>query len=232
MKVRFRLTFAFIFVCLSNCIAQNSEPKKSFKHSFIGFTAGPSVPLGQFSNTNFYGKESGFADQGMSYNLNLNLLLGKHAGLGLLISSYSNPVNESELKKGYTQTGIGEVSLSTSNWKVTGIFLGVITSFPEGGRFAFNMRAMPGFAFCASPEINVAVQGGNSATQESLKQITFAFDLGLMLSYNLSKSFGVLAGADFIAASPKFDYLYASSSDELRQKMNVFNLSGGIAYMF
>jgi hypothetical protein len=236
MKTQFIALLILPFCFISASFSQTPVTAKTFNHSFVAFTLGPNIPLGAYTSTTINDARAGFATSGMNYNLSLNALLGKGAGICLLLSTVNNPVDEDELRYGAHSTYPGLTwQVNTTPWKMTNFLFGFCTStYEDGGRFALNMRFMLGMSSCTSPEIEITAtdQYGYSASNRQSDKTRTALGLGagMHFSHNLTKGLGFILGADFISANPKFEF--GGGTDETKQPMRVINIAGGIGYMF
>lgn len=103
---------------------------------------------------------------------------------------------------------------SSISWGYGGLMAGPLFSTAVANKLDLDFRPMIGFSSVSSPFSNL-----NTASTYS-----FSYDIGALLRINVARSIALLVNVDYFSTNPEFqDY-------NVKQKVSVFNIGGGIAY--
>ncbi len=209
-----------LFVVLCNiAIAQEkntTKPKESpRRRGYIGFSLGPSFPIGDFAKQSFAldpgvtGSES--TSTGLQLNLvNVGYLFTKHIGIA-----------GSWFGAAYSRTSDFRTDLEP--WSCGGIMIGPLISFPISEKVEWDLRPMLGRAVCSGQRQNTTPEPVESSA-------SLIFNMGTVFRIHLAKKISLLVTADYFSTKLKFKDNGASPNGPPEQKMKALSLGLGFAY--
>ena len=231
------------FICLgililfshSISLAQGIERK-----GYIGFSIGPSFPIGDFGSNSLTNEKAGLAKIGVLTEINFAYCLGKNFGIAALLRAQNNSVDVNSFSAlSLSIPGIS-IDVEAGNWKIGSFLAGAYGSFPTSKTLNtyFDCRAMVGFVNATSASLKFTISdpyGSEWVKQEESNAAAFGLLLGGGFRFNLSEKTALITNADFLIVSADFKDVKSTSSlgdnakTDFTQAMSTFNLSIGIA---
>jgi long-subunit fatty acid transport protein len=178
--------------------------------NYIGFSAGVSTPLGEFSKTgtgslNNWNNNSGFAKTGFAFGVEGAYYFLPKLGLAGTLY-YSNhggfsKADASKLGDSYTDAfGVDESTVKTSgSYSSVNAMLGPQLSFPIN-KLTVDVRALGGIIQSLStPEMTVQLEDNTSTLlkQKSSTASAFGWQVGAGLRYAMTNKLGLMFRADY-----------------------------------
>ena len=243
------LSLSFLLLVFFSATAQKQKVldnlNKDQTKGWVGFSAGPSFPIGAIANTNPSDSTSGFAKTGAHLNLNIGYQISGPVGICVILHSTANPINADAYSKALSQalpSGING-SFEIKPWQMSGILAGPYFKLPSYGASSFHLRALVGYANVRNPETKIILSkyGYQSlvATKESNEFMAFSYSLGGAANVKLNKFIQIMLNFDFLTATPTIKDLKTTFSNgapyyistAYDQPYSVINITLGIAYI-
>lgn len=208
---------------LTNCYSQAFKNK-----NYVGFSIGPSIPIGNYGSKDMKNNLAGFAKIGLSVNLSYGHKLGKHVGISAMLLGQLNPLNKKALENEFSQAKISNgvwFSSSTTDpppsppsytiypnwkfdkdsWKMGSFLLGADGEFPSHSRNLFLMaKAMMGVIYVSSPEISGS-STTDTATANVKQSSVSAFGISYLLrggiKYMVNRKISILFSVDHFSTN-------------------------------
>jgi len=210
---------------------------------YIGFSFGPSFPLGEFASKDLDTEDAGYATTGFLFDISFAYKLGDGKfGFTALLRAQANPTDVqamadklAELVPGVFWTVEGQA------WGTAGFLFGGFAPFPLSEKTKLEIKGMIGFLSASSPELTITGSGGGESIwikQSSGNASSFAYLIGAGFKFDLSRRLYLLTNLDYLGAKPEFSDIEitasdgSSETDTRSQSMGTFNLSAGIALKF
>jgi hypothetical protein len=195
----------------------------------LSVSAGPVIPLGDFGN-NAYLKEAGAgnADLGIGYTIEANLNSFPWVSFPLEFHRCWNPFNAEVPFEYFNSQNPGvRFSIETNSWK-SELFLGGLglkLPFKEESPLSMSLEGKIGWNFINSYHYDTRFTGQVTNTfpayQESAKDVSFAWALGLDSNYMLYEDlFGITLKANYIESKHSFEDVFVWYSDSSEQNIN------------
>jgi hypothetical protein len=225
---------------LTNAMSQEGEV-------YVSIGAGASIPLAEYSNTDFDDEGSGFAKTGGAFNINFGYRFNEYISLSGLLSGGVNRYDYIKLQDWLTSEyaeALPETSwiVESKNWGLGGFMAGVTGSLPiVTNTFFIEARALAGFIYTYSPTIDVT--GKETGVEDKKIQIeqssaiSWSIDAGIGLRYNRSRKQYFILNADYLMAKPYFSDVRTNTNfgverdEAYTQKINTVNITIGIGYI-
>jgi hypothetical protein len=240
MPTRILLIFCILAWCLpafsqeddQDSIPLRKEEKKPHK-GFIGISAGPSWPVGNFGKNNDGNENAGFAERGYNFNgIDFGYKFVPSFGLALSFKGANVPLDVQTIANNYAQEYGGEFTVKSTRWNYGGIYIGPIVSIPTK-IIDIDFRLMTGLMVAFAPDIDIR-RGTEYVNQKGSAGPSISVSLGSGLRYHLSRSFSITAGFDYLLARPVFNVEYTSNnsieSETVYQNITIINTNFGIAF--
>lgn len=240
MKTRIIITCAAVLIAAS---AFGQEKARNF----IGFTAGASIPTGDFakSETGEFGNwnnTAGFAKTGFSVGLEGAYYFLPKIGLGgtLYYSDHGGFSSSDAAKLGASYTdafGVDESTVSTTGrYRSLNVMIGPYFSFPMN-KFTIDLRLMGGLLKSFStPEMTVQLEDNTDSkfTQKSSTASAFGWQVGGGFRYSLTDRLGLTLRVDYFA-SDGIDIENENRTNNAgrlvtKQPMSWVNTSAGVSF--
>lgn len=109
MLKHFILLSIISITALSDCFSQNIDGR-----SFLSVSAGPSFPIGNFSNTDSGNELAGFAKTGEEVTISYTRKLNQHFGIVATLLGQRNGLNTKSLKQQFSRTKFVDPNTSFS----------------------------------------------------------------------------------------------------------------------
>lgn len=236
-NIKMKKTIISILAFVAITLQSFAEEKK--KH--IGFSLGPSFPIGDFGSKDAYQSNSGLAKTGVNFDFSFAYQLGvSNFGITGLYLRQTNKMDGSVIQDGFTiEEPEVNWNVSTGYWSSNALMAGGFGSFPISSNATFDIRAMLGWSVSTSPKIEIMASQLNSTSwSQEGKSIGFsvAYLVGAGFKFDLGSKLYLLTNADFFGSHPTFKtsslmpgigYPNNRNSD---QKMTTVNLSVGLAF--
>jgi opacity protein-like surface antigen len=209
---------------------------------------GASFPTGDFANNDFTNPSSGFAQIGFNLNLQYAYKFNEYLGLGAAVTGDVHNYDYSAVKEGLREDfesvfqDIDEIFVNTRQWASGGILAGAAFSLPLSSRLALDLRVLGGFLYVHSPELSIEVVSTTNPgffIIDDDKAVTFAWDFGAGLRYDIRGKKYIILQYDYQGSRPKFkdqkSYLILDDeviedSQTYTQDIRVMNLTVGLGY--
>jgi opacity protein-like surface antigen len=221
--------------------AQGSKEKIGGK-SFLALHAGPSFPVGDFSNNSFdvtqgFLGSGGFAKTG--FNINLNYGYEFVESFGLTASAFYNN-NKLDNKAFVDQLNAiygGEfdfTGVKMDHWSWYGLTVGPALLHNITPNVGVDLRVMGGIANANSPRLKY--QGATIMDEDW--SIAGVFQGGANLRINVGQNMFIYTGVDYQYMKPKFNISYEDPdtgemiTENAKQKISVVNVTGGFGIRF
>ncbi len=207
---------------------------------YIGFSLGPSIPMGDLASKDADNNAAGWAKTGAIFDISFGYKLGNgNFGISALLRGQTNPTDAQSLADELANQAAGvNWTVESAGWGIGGLMFGGFGSFPISEKSSFDTRAMIGFLSATSPEITLTASGPGGTfwfKQSSASTNSFAYLLGAGFKFDIGKKLYLLTNLDYLGSNPEFKNVETLSSDGTREKstwsqsMGSINISAGLA---
>ena len=226
-------TVIVIISCIMYSYAQGQK-------GYIGISAGPNLPVGEYASTDFSSDAAGWAKLGVNIDISFAYQFGEgNLGIAALLRGQVNPTDAQAMEDFYNNSFSGaNWTVNGESWKLGGLLLGGYGSFPISEKTSFDTRVMAGFLNSALPSFTVTATNDGSTgwyKHESVTAISFAYLAGVGLKFDISPKLYLLTNVDYWASNPKFKDVKitasdgTTSTDSFEPGIGSFSVSVGIA---
>jgi|WetSurMetagenome_2_1015567.scaffolds.fasta_scaffold26192_3 hypothetical protein len=239
------LTFIFL---LFACSLFSQAQKYDFL--YLNFSAGPSIPIGEFASNDINNPGAGYAKVGIKGELSLGINLTPHIGLLAEVFFNSNGTNPDKYAEYLNSIFPGySWDIASKKWSIYGLFTGLSFKTPiKKNVFAF-IQAFGGFINSTSPDLLFTSDSGNitgtyNIQSGSTSAMTYKVTTGL--EFKIDNRFSVCGLLEYIGSKPNFKdvktvtsfynnatqtYISQSQSQtSFDQTLSVFNIGIGFKY--
>jgi len=197
------ITLMLFLVIANRSFGQNADK------GFIGISAGPTIPLGNFASP-----QGGYATTGAQLNLfTMGYKFADNIGFSLNWFGAALPIG-----------GNG------GTWGYGGITLGPLIAIPSE-TVEFDLRPMIGLTDALWLPTSV---GSNQTLGQSYAVYTLGLDLGATIRFNVSHKMAIIFNADYFSSKPEFNVSTGfggeSSPTQFTQKISAISITFGIAW--
>ncbi len=217
-----------------------TDPLK--KRGYIGFSLGPSIPIGKFSNKSNTTQESGFAKNGFHLNyLDAGFRFTSSLGAKLYLFNASHPIEYESLRRSRSQIDdLSYISASGSDYELKGALLG-ISAIKVEKDYDLGINFMMGFAnvFLPGVQLNYRDQSSNQEITKhysAVKKQSFGAGLGFDLRIHIREHLDFLSNVNYTIFQNEFDQQVESNGqiDQIKIDLGyeVFSINFGLAYRF
>jgi hypothetical protein len=207
---------------------------------YIGFSVGPSIPMGDFSSIDAYNNPAGWANTGEMFDISFAYKLGEsNYGVTALLREQANPIDGQALVDEIANQNPGiNWTVESDSWGIRGLMFGGFGSFPISEKASFDTRAMIGFSSASSPEITITGSGSDGTVwikQGSSTASSFTYLFGAGFKFDVGSKIYLLTNLDNLGSNPEFSNVELTTSTgsretaTLSQSMGTLNFSVGIA---
>ncbi|MBL7745189.1 MAG: outer membrane beta-barrel protein [Chitinophagaceae bacterium] len=216
--------------------AQGSKEKVNPK-SFLAFHAGPSIPIGDFYNSDYDNADAGFARIGFNPNLTYGYQFAKNFGLTASIFFNKNKLDNIAIQE--AMEAVFEVEpgsfkgLKLDHWKWYGVTVGPALIYNFTPYVAGDIRIMAGIVNANTPAITF--QGETLAGEDWSVAMPLQAGADLRIGIGKNKNTFIFVNIDYLYMKPKFNVdsdLDELVSETFKQKISVINLTGGLGIRF
>ncbi|MCB8994612.1 MAG: hypothetical protein H6538_03280 [Bacteroidales bacterium] len=179
----------------------------SSKRNRIDFSMGFSIPRNDFASDDIFKEESGYAGNGLSFNVNYAFLIVPKFGFFVKGINYSNEYHAEIVGKALSYLYSLPVENNTVKYKTNAIIFGPEFVYPVE-RLTFEGHAGIGFARLKEPEVTYSISYGSISgwiKKSSITASAVLYTVGGGLIYNLTDRWQILGNADFHQGSFKFE---------------------------
>lgn len=149
------------------------------RRGYVGFSFGPSVPIGDYSNL------SSAPKVGMQFNLgHFGYLFSKNVGICASLMGGVNPLNYGE----------DDDEWDEEYWSYGAMMVGPMISFPFSPRVEWDIRPMIGVCSVTTPKMLGEEQGDG-----------MSYCVGSALRFNVNRVLALMLTADYLYSEPSFD---------------------------
>lgn len=221
-----------------SAVAQDKAP------SFIGVNGGISLPMGNWSKTNYEDNKSGFAGAGPQVAIDGAYFFSKHIGVGALVNYSSYKTRDiNGLSAGYQDAfDVDQVTTTAGSYRLWNFLPGLYFNFPAHP-ISITARALAGITHATTPLVAVDVMDADiddgTFEQKESTANSFGFDLGVGISYPVIKQIAINLRADYFYSNPDFQIENTNRQNkagrlvnEYHQPLTGINISLGVAYCF
>lgn len=183
----------------------------------IGITGGASIPMGNFSKTDYYNAASGFAGSGSNFGITGTWYLGrkKHWGITELFSyqhfGFSGGQNIANGMQSFPDGfDVDSVTFGVRGSNHTFNFLvGPSYTINPNSRLNVAMRLLVGFVNASLAGNNITLTDGGITDPTFYQAVSwansFGGQVGVGLRYNITHHVGIGVNADFFYSKPDFE---------------------------
>lgn len=238
------LSFLLLIICWTPVFSQEDtsdtglsrekpEKKEEKVHKgFIGISAGPSFPVGNYAKSDWNNENSGFAQNGYNFNgLDLGIKFVPSFGLVFSFKGANIPMDVQTIANNYAQEYGGEFVVKSSRWNFGGIYVGPLISIPTK-IVEVDFRFQTGLMLAFTPEMEIK-RGQEFVKQEASVGPSLSIVLGGGLRVHLSKRLSLITGVEYFKARPVFTVEYSDNnsiqSETVYQDITTINTTFGIA---
>lgn len=218
--------FFFIAIVFFQNITATFAQKNTFS-----IAAGPSIPLGQYSNTNIQRISSGGAKPGSQINLSFDHKVNSSFSFSVMAFAQSHGINAREAAKFLSERSYRyRYNLTDSvyykNWKFdknrwlnAGLLLGGKNEFFLNKQLSLTTKALIGIVFTTSPTLSAkslsdSTEGTFSRSGKSGHAVAYVFDAGV--KYKLNQKLFVLLGLQYLGTNHvKFEQVIQRTSSKI-----------------
>ncbi len=242
--MRYILTTALLFFLNTWSVCAQTDRSGSF----IGLSAGVSLPSGSFSSTSSEDEGAGYARPGFALAFSAGSLVRDWFGIAGTIGYINHPVDEAALADNYLATHPGyDYQVHSEPYSMLHMVVGPCVSVPQGA-FDIGVRGLIGLSVCTLPMSSYSSYSGIAGDPfylvESLmdRANALVYGGGLNLMFRARGSLGLQVDAFYLHALPRFNaveirvYEYGQlvglAGVDIEQAFSVFGLSGGVVFTF
>jgi hypothetical protein len=235
-QIIFLLACALSSACL---IAQDVKKETTDKPFHLAVLGGVGFPVGLFGSTSTGTiSEAGFANPGLSLNLNGGYRITKNFGItASAIYSRFSIDNDAANKLFNGNAEIGPVSID--HWQYWGLMVGPAGIVKLSDDLTLNLKVLAGYASANAPTLKFQIEeipDLSISTTDKWKD-AFVFQVGTDLKFTVDKNFFLMANLDYNYMKPKWKYALASNGNgatdfSLDQQMGVIDFNVGFGMNF
>jgi len=230
-----KIIFSLLAMTILSSFSRAQDEK-----GYIGFSLGPSIPLGDLASKNVNNAAAGWAKTGAIFDISFAYKLGNgNFGISALLRGQSNPTDAQSIVDEIANQSSGiNWSVESGSWGMGGLMFGGFGSFPISEKASFDTRVMIGFLSATSPEINITGSGLGGTVwvkQSSAGSTSFAYMFGAGFKFDIGRKLYLLTNLDYLGSNPEFRGVETTASDGTRvkntwsQRIGTINLSLGLA---
>jgi hypothetical protein len=222
--------------------------------SFIEFSGGASIPMGNFASiaasgpiSGSYTTTSGFAKTGTHFAIDGAFFFSPHIGIGGSLSTASFSIDTKTIAAGYLENyDCDSASAKARSYNTINLLVGPYFSFPFG-KVTMDLRVLGGISRTQTPDIiGTVINQYSGPTEGSVSTFVqtsglanaFAFQAGLGIRYKISGHFILSLRGDYFYSKPElsFDNINRSNTGRIltsyNQPISGFNTTFGVGYQF
>ena len=244
----------FFFLGHMQAQTSSSAEDNSGAKSFISFSGGVAVPMGNFAATatsgpisGSYATPSGFAKTGTHFALEGAYYFSKYIGIGGTLSTSAFSIDTKTIAAGYLENyDCDSASSKARSYNTFNFYVGPYFSFPIN-KLTIDLRVLGGISRTLTPDIIGTVineyGGPNEGSVSTFVQTSgvanaFGFQSGIGLRYNVFEHLILSLRGDYFYSKPdlSFDNVNRSNSGRIltsyNQPISGVSATFGIGYQF
>jgi hypothetical protein len=218
--------FIFLFLSIKSFSQLTGE---------INFNAGLGLPLGDLPKEEWLNPESGFAETGYNFGVDVSGFYKDTFGVGFGFSNFYYPVDEDPMVEQAFEPGVDSVvEINSDDWRISYNMLLLKYRYHFNPRFALGIIAKVGWMRNRAPQITVKaldVSGKNIVLQRDAESATaLATGLGLQLNYLFKDNYGFNLSTNFTMADARYEY---KGGDVIVNRMLYsYGVNAGVFFLF
>lgn len=223
MKKQFYAWLLFALPLLAG--AQDEKESTPEKYQYLAFHVGAGFPVGDFGSGAITNEEAGFAKTGVNVGLQYVYKLGKNLGLGA--GAFYNFFN-ADKSVAIPDNG-GTINVSLDHWQFYGLAVGPTVTIDLDEQVCLDLRGLAGVATANTPRIKYQ---GNALLKEDWSTTpVLQGGANVRVKMNNSRLY-IFGNMDFTYLYPDFTVTSYDNSftEKIKQRMSVFNLTGGVGF--
>lgn len=181
---------------------------------YIGISAGPSFPVGDYGNDNPGDGKSGFAKTGYNVELSAGIRILNLLELSIVGFRNENGTDLGNLVKSLNQDNPGiNFTGSSDSWNIYGVMGGFGLSYPAGNNFFTDFKILGGYLNASSPEIKLTTSSPDTyVTIEGSSGSSLLYYFSGAIRRPLTERLHISFGLQYTSASTKFNDVKTISS--------------------
>jgi len=213
---------------------------------FINFTAGPSIPIGEYASNDANNPGAGYAKVGIKGEISAGINLTKNVGIVTEFFINVNQINPQTLNDKLNLLYPNyNWEYDVKKWSIYGGFTGLSFRAPINKNIAITLQTLCGYINSSSPEIILTsgypdVKASYYTESTSTSAVTYKLTTGV--EYTVNNRFSICGLLDYIGSKPKFnnvktELIYHDHSkpnetiyNSYEQSLSVFNIGIGFKY--
>jgi opacity protein-like surface antigen len=231
----------FLILFLVFVIVDKESSGQAKEFFFIELSGGPSIPFGEFANSDANDPSSGYATVGGRIALRLGLNFTPNYGLVSILFGNMNGTDAEPLRKLIDQQNPGyNWSIESGNWKIGGALLGLRSRLVTKS-ITYNIDIYGGGFNSYSPEIIATSLPNNSIRLEDKSVFALAYLISAGLSYEIGNNISLTGNVEFLGAKQSFTDVNristiggttTTTTISYDQSYNAINIVLGLKYSF
>jgi hypothetical protein len=202
--------FVIVSLLYTSCFAQGKTCTKGHclkgDVGYVSFSAGPSIPIGDFSDNNVKNTNSGYAISGSKMELNAGLRLVKAVSLGAKLFYSINGYDASTLKGKLEIENPGTIwKASGRSWDIYGGMIGLSYSFPLTKKLASDVKFLSGIMQSSIPQMTITGSDGSTITEDKKSSTSFVYMISAGGHYPIGRLIDLIGNIEYLSSTPTFD---------------------------
>lgn len=233
-----------LFILLISQVSLFAQRKYADENGFLGFTMGPSIPIGAFGETNAFNETTeGFAKTGMTFNiLSMGYRIYEFVGVSAMLNYGTNDLNKEALNTLFNDQaaqGTQYLSVASSPYSYGSLMAGIYFTFPVG-IVDIEFRGLGGVAYAQMPEITANREAGGYLVQDIMQKeatsVSYSYDAGIGIKFSIMDELYFIGFIDYFRTDHEFiteveDRVSGETSEEkIKKSINYILPSVGVAY--
>lgn len=214
---------------------------------YVSVSAGVSIPLLDYAESDFDNESSGFARTGAGLKVDFGYRLNDYLSLSGMFTGGVNRFDYVKLENWFTENFANTLPdtrwvVESKSWGMGGLLVGVTTQMPlYVNRLFIEVKAMGGFLYVYSPARYITGKETGEddilITTEQYASPTWALDAGLGLRYMRNRTQYFILSADYLLGNPYYSGVETPNdiglqvSDSFSQRISTLNISLGLGYI-
>lgn len=239
--------FTVIFILFAYSLFSQTQ---NYDFLYINFSAGPSIPIGEFASNDVNNPGAGYAKVGLKGEISVGINLTRHIGIIAETFLNSNGTKPDKLTEYLNSTFPGySWGITSKKWSIYGVYTGLSFRTPVNKNIDVFLHTFGGFINSTSPDFVFSADSSNMQGNyviESGTTSAMTFKLTSGLEYKMDNRFSICGIIEYIGSKPKFNNIkttvsfydkntgkYTSnhqSSTSFEQTLSVFNIGVSFKY--
>ena len=210
------LLFLILIFSFSTLSAQGILSQTGGK-VYIGITAGPSFPVGDFGDNNPKSDKSGYATTGYKVEINGGIRLFNLLEFSVMGFRNTNGTDPENLKN-YLSAQFPSANVKSDDWVIYGALGGLGISYPLPDKLITDIRVLGGYLNVTSPEISLTTARPDvfyKIESKTVSSLVYLTSFGIR--YPVLPKLYALIAFEYIGAPVKFNDVKTIKSSESGQ---------------